>query len=167
MSRDEADDVVSLADRLQQAGGLLDDCVIGWDSMNEPHEGFIGIPDLNEFPPAQAFKLVDLESRILQPDIRRKGPCPTPIQNFQLGMGQPVSDIQTFDFTSLGEKKKGNLTLTPPEGKGVWLTRSEAREAEERWGWKWGEEWDFWDANGEGGCPWAGHGVCVSHPASR
>lgn len=30
------------------------------------------------------------------------------------------------------------MTITPPEGRGVWLTRAEAREAEERWGWKWG-----------------------------
>ena len=52
----------SLADRLKQAGGLLDLCVIGWDSMNEPHEGFIGIPDLGEYPPAQSFKLVLLNS---------------------------------------------------------------------------------------------------------
>ena len=50
--------VYSLADRLQEAGGILDDCVIGWDSMNEPHEGFIGIKDLNEIPEAQDFKLV-------------------------------------------------------------------------------------------------------------
>ena len=46
----------SLADRLAQAGDLLDGCVIGWDTMNEPHEGFIGIPDLNEIPPAQEFR---------------------------------------------------------------------------------------------------------------
>jgi hypothetical protein len=30
--------------------------VIGWDSMNEPHEGFIGVEDLDEFPSAQSFK---------------------------------------------------------------------------------------------------------------
>lgn len=48
--------------------------------------------------------------------------------------------------------------MTPPGGEGLWLTRSEAEEAGKRWGWKWSEEWDFWE-NGNGGCIWAGHGV--------
>jgi hypothetical protein len=90
------------------------------------------------------------------PDVR-KGPTPSPVQSFQLGMGQRVTDIQDHDFTSLGPKKRGTVTITPPDGKAVWMTRSEAREAEQRWGWKWGNEWDFWDENGEGGCVWAGH----------
>ncbi|WVF72138.1 hypothetical protein IAT40_006950 [Kwoniella sp. CBS 6097] len=133
-----------LADRLRDAGGILDECLIGWDSMNEPHQGFIGIPDLNSFPEAQNF---------------RKGPSPTPIQGFQLGLGQRVDNVELSDFTSTGQKTKGKVTITPPGGKGVWLTRDEAREASNKWGWKWGDSWDFWDESGEGGCPWAGHGV--------
>ena len=70
-----------------------------------------------------------------------------------------MSGIQEADFGSLGLKNKGKMTLTPPHGEGMWLTRDEAREAEERWGWKWGEQWAFWDENGGGGCPWAGHGM--------
>ena len=54
--------ICSLADRFRQAGGILDDCVIGWDSMNEPSEGFIGISDLREFPEAQSVKYVVLSA---------------------------------------------------------------------------------------------------------
>ncbi|WWC90036.1 uncharacterized protein L201_004966 [Kwoniella dendrophila CBS 6074] len=133
-----------LADRLRDARDILDDCLIGWDSMNEPQEGLIGIPDLNECPPSQSFK---------------KGPSPTPLQGFILGNGQKVDGIEVGDFTSTGQKSRGTLSITPPEGKAVWLSREEAREAEQKWGWKWSEEWDFWDENGQGGCVWAGHGV--------
>lgn len=47
-----------LADAIarEDDGALLDTCVIGWDSLNEPGEGFIEIPDLNVLPPAQDFK---------------------------------------------------------------------------------------------------------------
>jgi hypothetical protein len=47
---------LSLADRIRQAGDVLDDCLIGWDSMNEPHEGFIGMPGLDEIPESQDFR---------------------------------------------------------------------------------------------------------------
>lgn len=129
---------------MNEAGGLLDNCVIGWDSLNEPDEGFIGTLDLNVIPESQSFV---------------KGPTATPLQSMVLGYGRPVADVQNYDFTSLGPKKLGKIALTPPEGKAVWMTREEARAAEKRWGWKWGAEWDFWEADGTGGCVWAGHQV--------
>ncbi|ORX39856.1 glycoside hydrolase superfamily [Kockovaella imperatae] len=129
-----------LADRLHD---VLDTCVIGWDTLNEPHEGFIDIPNLEEIPPSQEF---------------RKGRSPTPIQGFRLGVGETVDNIAMDDFTSLGLKRLGNVTHTPPP-EGLWLTREEAKTAEERWGYKWGSEWNFWDERGLAGCPWAGHGV--------
>ncbi len=65
----------ALADRLRDAGDLLDECVIGWDSMNEPAEGFCGYEDLNSVPEEQGSTL-------------RKGSRPTPAQSLCLGMGQ-------------------------------------------------------------------------------
>lgn len=46
----------SLADCIRDAGDLLDTCLIGWDSMNEPDQGFIGLPDLKSIPPSQEFR---------------------------------------------------------------------------------------------------------------
>lgn len=45
-----------LADRIKEAGDLLDVCVIGWDSMNEPSCGFIGLPDLEIIAEEQDFR---------------------------------------------------------------------------------------------------------------
>ncbi len=44
-----------LADRIAafEGGSLLDGCVIGWDSMNEPFEGFCGWEDVQVNPTAQ------------------------------------------------------------------------------------------------------------------
>ena len=65
----------ALADRLREAGDLFDSCVIGWDSLNEPAEGFCGYDDLNVVPSEQGSTL-------------RKGSSPTPLQSLRLGMGQ-------------------------------------------------------------------------------
>jgi hypothetical protein len=69
-----------------------------------------------------------------------------------------VSNIENADFGSLGLKKKGTVTITPPGGQGLWLTKAESDEAAQKWGWKRGDEWSFWD-EGRGGCVWAGHGL--------
>lgn len=74
------------AERLRDAGGLLDECVIGWESMNEPSEGFIGFADLNYFPPEQSLK---------------RESAPTPIQSLRLGSGIPQT-VDYWTFTSVG-----------------------------------------------------------------
>lgn len=45
-----------LAAKIKEAGGLLEECVIGWDSMNEPSEGLIGYTDIGSIPKTQALK---------------------------------------------------------------------------------------------------------------
>ena len=45
-----------LAIKIQDAGDLLEECVIGWDSMNEPSEGLIGYQDVGVIPKTQALK---------------------------------------------------------------------------------------------------------------
>jgi hypothetical protein len=74
-------------------------------------------------------------------------------------MGRQVKNIQDADFGSLGLRKRGKITLTPPGGLELWMTEHEAQAAEKRWGWKMASDWDFWDVEGRGGCVWAGHQV--------
>lgn len=88
----------------------------------------------------------------------RKGPSPTPLQGFQLGLGHAQAGVETHDFGSFGPKKTGSVDLRPQDGRGCWLTRDEARAVDARWGWTRGARWDFWDGPAEG-CIWAGHGV--------
>lgn len=116
-----------LAKAIAAADGLLDECVIGWDSINEPGEGFIGHPDLAK----------------LNPELKlRKGPMPTPLEGLMMGMGQKV-EVDDYYFGALGPTK-GKKTTLDPQGKKVWLSR----EADEergggKWGWKRDPDWQM------------------------
>lgn len=93
--------MIELANKIRDAGDLLDECVIGWDSMNEPGEGLIGFVDLGVIPKTQALKsvfchrvLLEMEqglTDISQYAFRRKGPSPTAFQGMRLGMGEAVT----------------------------------------------------------------------------
>ncbi|KDQ59827.1 glycoside hydrolase family 5 protein [Jaapia argillacea MUCL 33604] len=132
-----------LADRIREEGGLLDECVIGWDTMNEPFEGLLGWDDLNK-------------PSMRQTNMLKKGSAPTPAQSFRLGMGQKQT-VEHWTFGSFGPKRDGNVTIDPA-GIKVWLTAEEAGEDEDgvnaRWGWKRGSEWKL-----DGTCIWAKAGV--------
>lgn len=52
----------------------VDECVIGWENMNEPSEGLLGAESLIETLPHQTLK---------------KENSPTPIQCFKLGTEEP------------------------------------------------------------------------------
>ncbi|KZT37214.1 glycoside hydrolase [Sistotremastrum suecicum HHB10207 ss-3] len=123
-----------LADRIRAAGDLFDECVIGWDSMNEPSEGLCGWTDLNEIPDHQTSTL-------------KKGSCPTPAQSFRLGMGQ-AQTVEKWDFGSFGPKRDGNVTIDPM-GHKLWTDEEEGG----RWGWSRSSAWEL------GMCIWAQHGV--------
>ncbi|WRT65476.1 uncharacterized protein IL334_002419 [Kwoniella shivajii] len=132
------DAVGTLAKKIAgEAPDLLDECIIGWDSVNEPGEGMIGHFDLSKIPDQQQLK---------------KGPSPTPIEGMRLGMAIPQT-VQTWNFGSMGPYRGGH-ELIAPKGKKLWL----AKEDEEtrgggKWGWKRGESWEL------GQCIWAQHGV--------
>jgi hypothetical protein len=128
-----------LADRIRDAGGLLDDVVIGWDSMNEPSEGFIGYDDLSVYPTTQGSAL-------------KKGTVPTPLQSLKLGMGV-AQTLDNYTFGSFGSKRSGTVTVDP-NGVQIWADPStEPHGVHPKWGWKRSSEWTL------GTCVWALHGV--------
>jgi len=86
-----------LAERLRDAGGLLDECVIGWESMNEPSEGYIGISDLNEAPAHQRLK---------------KEASPTPAQGIRLASGISQT-VDHWSFSLVGPVKFGSVEIDP------------------------------------------------------
>ncbi|KIO29472.1 hypothetical protein M407DRAFT_227596 [Tulasnella calospora MUT 4182] len=126
-----------LADRLREAGGLLDECVIAWESMNEPSEGFITLDDLTNFHEEQQLKI---ES------------CPTPAQALRLGSGM-AQTVDFWTFKSTGPTKTGTV-LVDPKGASVWLDQKhEPGSVSIKWGWQRDPGWKL------GVCPWEQHGL--------
>lgn len=124
-----------LGTAIADAGDLLDECVIGWDSLNEPNAGFLGVGDLTTFG---------------KETVLRVGPMPTPFQGLRLGMGNKV-EVENYKFGSLGPKRDGSVVVDP-KGKRAWLD-SMAEADGSPYGWTRGPDWEL------GTCIWALHGV--------
>ena len=128
-----------LAERIRDAGDLLDDCVIGWDSMNEPSEGFVGYPDLNTLPQHQTSTL-------------KKGTTPTPAESLRLGMGH-AQTVANWTFGAFGPRQDGTVTIDP-KGRTVWADpATEPDGVHPQYGWTRDPAWQL------GVCVWALHGV--------
>ncbi|KAL5636355.1 hypothetical protein ACGC1H_004988 [Rhizoctonia solani] len=133
-----------LADAIRDAKDLYDTCIIGWDSINEPGEGYLGLHDLNVIPPHQSLK---------------KTTCPTPAQGIRLASGI-AQTVENWAFGSLGPKRDGYVTIDPA-GKTIWASPDNEEDAADgsgdrinkRWGWRRAASWPL------GKCIWALHGV--------
>lgn len=125
-----------LGEAIREAGDLLDECVIGWDSINEPNRGYVGLEDLSTLPESVRLRL---------------GPMPTAFEGMKLGMGIST-EVETWKFTSLGAKKDGKVTIDS-KGAKAWLDAESDRRYADRYGWKRGAGWVV------GECIWAQHGV--------
>ncbi|KAH7056338.1 glycoside hydrolase superfamily [Linnemannia elongata] len=79
---------------------LEDDVVIGYDSWNEPSNGWIGLERLDVLPE--------------QHDMRQ-GDMPTPLQSLMLGEGMTVQNVATFQLELVGPVKTGSRTIQPSE----------------------------------------------------
>ena len=122
-----------LARRIHEAGDLEDECVIGWESLNEPNRGYVGWQDLTVLPPEQHLK---------------KATAPTGWQAMLTGSGRAL-EIDTYEFGSFGPYKNGR-ELVDPDGVSAWLP---ADSDDTKYGWKRDPNWRL------GECLWAQHGV--------
>ncbi|KAK1147605.1 endo-1,4-beta-glucanase [Aspergillus melleus] len=122
-----------LAQKIHEAGDLEHDVVIGWESLNEPHRGLVGVQDISVVPPEQHLQL---------------GTSPSPFQGMMLGSGQPC-EVATWDFRRFGPRRTG-AQLIDPRGESAWLP---AGYDDSRYGWRRDPGWKL------GECLWAQHGV--------
>lgn len=125
--------ITHLAQSIVDAGDLANDVVVGFESMNEPHRGLVGIQDLSVIPPDQQLQL---------------GTSPTAFQAMLTGAGR-ACEISTWAFGGFGPYQTGR-ELIDPEGESVWLPTT---YDDSKYGWKRDPGWKL------GECLWAQHGV--------
>ena len=97
------DAITALTQRIHDERGLEDSVVLGYDTLNEPCMGWIGVEDMNIFPEEQELKT---------------GLTPTPIQTLMLGEGLPCV-VEDWDFGSMGPKRS-RAVLFDPAGVRAW-----------------------------------------------
>ncbi|KAJ5124273.1 uncharacterized protein N7515_008098 [Penicillium bovifimosum] len=122
-----------LARKIHEAGDLNGEVVIGWESMNEPHRGIIGVQDISVIPAEQQLQL---------------GTSPTAFQAMLTGSGKACEQT-TWAFGNFGPYKTGT-NLVDPAGEIAWLP---ADHDDSKYGWQRGPGWKL------GECIWAQHGV--------
>ncbi|PLB52739.1 putative glycosyl hydrolase [Aspergillus steynii IBT 23096] len=122
-----------LAQKIHDAGDIENDVVIGWESMNEPHRGLIGLQDISVVPADQQLQL---------------GTSPSPFQAILTGSGRACEET-TWAFGGFGPHQTGRA-LVDPEGVSAWLPAS---YDDSKYGWTRDPGWKL------GECLWAQHGV--------
>lgn len=122
-----------LAERIHKSGDLEDEVVFGWESLNEPSRGLIGVQDISVIPPEQKLQL---------------GTSPTAFQAILTGAGR-ACEIPVWSFGSMGPHQTGT-EIIDPEGETAWLPSDYDDTA---YGWHRDPQWKL------GQCIWALHGV--------
>lgn len=97
--------IAALAKRIHEETNLEDSVVLGYDTLNEPSGGWIGVHDLLALPAEQELKM---------------GITPTPFQAMMMGQGLATPNVEVYDFTNFGPRLLNTITF---DSKGVscWL----------------------------------------------
>ncbi|KAG0065201.1 hypothetical protein BGZ90_001870 [Linnemannia elongata] len=128
---------MALAEYITAQHGIEDDVVIGYDTLNEPSAGWIGVEDVTKIPAHQEYS---------------KESTPTPLQAMLLGQGHKQS-VEFWVSTFFGPKRKGSQIIDP-EGVTAWLSPEDRDQKDRRFGWKRAPQFPR-----AGECIWAQHGV--------
>jgi len=123
-----------LARKIHEAGDLEGECVIGYETVNEPNKGYYGHTDLSTVPTDQKL---------------RKHTSPTAFQSMLTGSGRAV-EVEVWDFGGFGPHKIG-MQLVDPKGTTAWLDPKTWDDT--KYGWKRDADWKL------GECIWAQHGI--------
>ncbi|KAF2666629.1 glycoside hydrolase [Microthyrium microscopicum] len=118
---------------ISDAGGLMDEVVVGWETINEPNFGLIGNQDLTKVPSEQKLQ---------------KGTSPNAWQATLLGSGI-ACEVEVWDVGGMGPHKTGT-TLVDPQGEKAWLSKD---YDDTKYGWKRDPDWKL------GECLWAQCGI--------
>ncbi|EDO14628.1 hypothetical protein Kpol_322p5 [Vanderwaltozyma polyspora DSM 70294] len=120
------DAFMELYDRISLKGDelLANNCIIGFESINEPNPGFIGEKNLNIIPKDRYFKM---------------GSTPTGFQSLILGEGM-ATIVDVYNLTLLGPQKKGTKKIDP-KGVKAWLSQIDRTLIDKKFNWVRGAEW--------------------------
>ncbi|KAF9970400.1 hypothetical protein BGZ73_006883 [Actinomortierella ambigua] len=128
---------MALAEYIHRQHGIEDDVVVGYDTLNEPSAGWIGVEDVTKIPHHQELK---------------NDATPTPFQAMMLGQGI-TQTVEHWHMTFFGPKKKGMITVKP-EGRTAWLSPEKRASKDAVFGWRRADEFPK-----AGECIWGSHGV--------
>lgn len=122
--------------RAIQRAGLMEDCVFGVETLNEPNPGIIGTPDITKIPANQNLRLSS---------------TPTAFESMVLATGH-AQRVEYYDFGSLGPRFRHHRVIDP-KGISAWLSPEELKDSDKRYGIERSKEWT------PARCIWALHGV--------
>lgn len=111
--------------------------IIGWEALNEPDHGFVGIEDLHTVPKTQKVKLYH---------------TPSGAQSMALGSGFKQDNVAIYQFSNAGPKQSSTCSIDP-KGMSAWLTKEQCKKVDEYYGWTRDSSWE------PGVCIWKQHGV--------
>ncbi|WVR08558.1 hypothetical protein IAU60_005613 [Kwoniella sp. DSM 27419] len=113
------DAFLSMFGRLVDAVGDLD-TVLGFELLNEPHAGFIGLPSIHEWNYNTDLHL---------------GQFPSPLQSFSMGAGHPTPKVPVYTRSFPFPTRATSTVTGNPEGASAWGTKSCPWEKEGVWRW--------------------------------
>ncbi|WWC98544.1 hypothetical protein V866_005436 [Kwoniella sp. B9012] len=117
------DAFLKMFERLVDAVGDVGS-VLGFELINEPHPGYIGLPSIHEWNYNTDLHL---------------GEFPSPLQSFSMGAGRPTSDVPVYKRSFPYPTVISKYTTANPEGVPAWKKGREGCIWEKEGIWRWSD----------------------------